>query len=92
MLFQLVVNKAGIIRGNYFDTAANNAQLIQGSVDKDTQRAAWVVTDRKNIIFDSVLYNLTRAETPVLVHIAKDKNEQWTFVRLMRSSSGNSGQ
>jgi hypothetical protein len=92
MLFQLAVNKAGIIRGNYFDKAANNAQLIQGSVDKDTQRAAWVVADRKNIIFDSVLYNLTRAETPVLVHMGKDKNEQWTFVRLVRKSSGESGQ
>ena len=88
MMFQLAVNKAGIIRGNYFDPADKNVQLIEGSVDKDTQRAAWVVADKKNIIFDCALYNLTRAETPVLVHMGKDKNEQWTFVRLKQQPNG----
>lgn len=88
MIFQLAVNKAGIIRGNYFDTKDKNVQLVEGSVDKDTQRVAWVVADKKGIIFDCALYNLTRAETPVLVHMGKDKNEQWTFVRLQQEPNG----
>ncbi len=88
MIFQLAVNKAGIVRGNYFDAAANNAQLVNGSIDKDTQRVAWIVADRKSIIFDCGLYNLTRAETPVLVHMGKDKNEQWIFVRLEQNPNG----
>ena len=88
MIFQLAVNKAGIIRGNYFDTADKNVQLLEGSVDKDTQRAAWVVADKKNIIFDCPLYNLTRLETTLLVHMGKDKNEPWTFVRLMQQPNG----
>ncbi len=92
MLLQLAVNKAGIIRGNYFDTADRNVQLIEGSVDKDTERAVWVVSDRKNIIFDCVLYNLTQPETPMLVHVGKDKNEQWTFVRLKRERGGDTNQ
>lgn len=88
MLLQLAVNKAGIIRGNYFDPPAKNMQLIQGSLDKDTGRAAWIVADKKNIIFDCVLYNLTKRETPVLVHMGKDKAEQWVLVRLTQQNDG----
>jgi hypothetical protein len=82
MLMQLSVNKTGVIRGNYYNTADENTQLIEGSIDKQTARAAWVVADKKNIIFDTGLYNLTQSDSPVLVHIGKDKNEQWTLVRL----------
>jgi hypothetical protein len=82
MVFQLAVNKDGIIRGNYFNTKDKNNQQVDGSVDKKTQRVAWVVEDKKNIIFDTGLYNLTKDETPVLVHFGKDKTEQWLLVRL----------
>jgi hypothetical protein len=86
MMFQLAVNKAGIIRGNFYDSADKNVQQIQGSVDKATQRVAWVVANKKNMIFDCGLYNLTKPETPVLVHDGKDKNEQWTLVRMQQKS------
>jgi hypothetical protein len=82
MMFQLAVNKQGIVRGNYFNTADNVQQPIEGSVDKNTQRISWVVNDRKKIIFDTGLYNLTKSETPVLVHMSKDSTEQWLFVRI----------
>jgi hypothetical protein len=82
MLFQLAVNKAGIIRGNYFDPPAKNIQFIQGAVDKDTERAAWVVADRKKIVFDCLLSNLTKSETPVLAHMGEDKPERWVLIRL----------
>jgi hypothetical protein len=49
---------------------------------------AWAVADKASVIFDCVLYNLTRAETPVLVHMGPDKNEQWVFVRLAREEAG----
>jgi hypothetical protein len=92
MTFQLAVNKAGIVRGNYYDTGDNNVQQIQGSVDKQTQRIAWVVTDRKNIIFDTGLFNLTKNECTVLVHMGQDKTEQWTLVRLKQPAGGTSRQ
>jgi hypothetical protein len=82
MTFQLAVNKAGIVRGNYFNTGDNNVQQVQGAVDKKTQRITWVVVDKKNIIFDSGLYNLTKNETSILVHEGPKKTEQWTLVRL----------
>ena len=87
-MFQLAVNKDGIIRGNYYNTGDNNDQQVDGSVDKKTQRVAWVVEDKKNIIFDTGLYNLTKDETPVLVHMGKVKTEQWLLVRLKQKPAG----
>jgi hypothetical protein len=92
MMFQLAVNKDGIVRGNYYDTSDKNNQLVEGSVDKKTQRVAWVVDDKKNIIFDTGLYNLTKDETPVLVHMGKDKTEQWLLVRLKQQPAGSDNQ
>lgn len=87
MTLQLAVNKAGIIRGNYFDSADKDVQQVDGSVDKKTQRVAWVIGDKKNIIFDTGLYNLTQNETTVLVHMSKDKTEQWMLVRLKQDTA-----
>ena len=92
MTFQIAVNKAGIVRGNYFNTGDNNVQPIEGAVDKKTQRITWVVKDKDKIIFDTGLYNLTKDETTVLVHFSKDKSEQWTLVRLKQPASGTSNQ
>lgn len=86
MMFQLAVDKAGVIRGNYFNIADKNAQQIEGAVDKKTQRVTWIVEDRANIIFDTGLYNLTKDEFTVLVHFGKDKAEQWTLVRVKHTS------
>jgi hypothetical protein len=92
MSFQLAVNKAGIIRGNYFDSSDKNAQQIQGAVDKTSQRVSWVVADRKNIVFDTGLYNLTKDESMILVHEGADKTQQWTLVRLKQPSQANAQQ
>jgi hypothetical protein len=92
MLFQLAVDKEGTVRGNYFNPPAKNAQQLAGAVDKKTQRITWIVEDRKNIVFDTGLFNLTKNETPILVHFGKDKTEQWIFVRLRRSSAAMSQQ
>jgi hypothetical protein len=92
MLFQLAVDKAGVIRGNYFNTGDKNVQHVQGAVDKQTQRVAWIVADRKNIIFDTALYNLTKNECTVLVHFDKGKTEQWTLVRLEQNPDESAAQ
>lgn len=84
MTFQLAVNKAGIIRGNYFNSSDKNVQQVQGAVDKKTQRATWIVVDRKNVIFDTGLYNLTKDESTMLVHMSPDTTQQWTLVRLSK--------
>ena len=79
---QLAVNKQGIVRGNYTDTAMKQNQVVQGSVDKKTQRVAFTVGDNKTNVIETGLYNLTKDEAPSLLHIGKDSTEQWLLVRL----------
>jgi len=83
---QLAVNKDGILRGNYTDTATEKTQLIHGSVDKQTQRVAFTVGDNTTNVVETGLYNLTKAEAPALIHFGKDRTEQWLLVRLNQPS------
>jgi hypothetical protein len=81
-LFQLAVNKEGTIRGNYYNALADTTLTVYGSVDKKTQRAAWTVGDRKEPIYEVGIANLTKSETPMLVHFGKDRTQQWTLIRM----------
>jgi hypothetical protein len=90
VVIQLAVNKEGIIRGNYTDTVTNKTQTIAGSVDKQTQRVAFQVGDNKTAIIETGLYNLTKSEAPVLVHLDKDRTEQWLLVRMNKGGQQDS--
>lgn len=79
---QLAVNKEGIIRGNSTDTATKKNQVIQGSVDKKTQKVAFTVGDNSTEVVETGLYNLTKDEAPILIHFGSDRTEQWLLVRL----------
>ena len=79
---QLAVNKQGVIRGNYTDNATNKNQVVQGSVDKKTQRVAFTVGDNTTNVIETGLYNLTKDEAPCLLHFGSDRTEQWLLVRL----------
>ena len=85
-LFQLAVNKSGAIRGNYYNALSNTTLPVYGSVDKKTQRAAWTVGDRKEPVFEAGIANLTRSETTMVVHLGKDRTQQWTLVRIDQSA------
>ena len=62
MVFQLAVDKNGVIRGNYFDQTTQTNLPVTGSVDKRTQRVAWSVGSGKGIFVETGLYNLTQDE------------------------------
>ena len=81
-LFQLAVNKAGTIRGNFYNALTDTTLPVYGSVDKKTQRAAWTVGDRKEPIYEAGFANLTKSETTMLVHFGKDRTQQWTLIRV----------
>jgi hypothetical protein len=81
-LFQLAVNKAGTIRGNFYNVLGDTTLPVYGSVDKKTQRAAWTVGDKKEPIYEVGFANLTKAETPMMVHFGKDRSQQWTLIRI----------
>jgi hypothetical protein len=92
MLMELAVDKQGTVRGSYYNTGDKNSQPIDGAVDTKTQRIAWVVADRKNIVFDTGIFNLTKEETPILVHFGQEKTEQWTLVRLKQKQDSKAKQ
>ncbi len=89
-VMNLAVNKAGAIAGNYTDLIDGTNVLIQGAVDKKTQRAAWTVGKNKTTVCETGIYNLTQDEAPALIHIGKDKTQQWLLVRLKKPESAGS--
>ena len=85
MMFQLAVSKAGVIKGNYYNTLTDETKPVAGNIDKKNMRAAWIVGSNKNIVYDTGLANLLKDQSPILVHLNKDKTEQWTLVKLQQS-------
>jgi hypothetical protein len=81
-IFQLAINKDGIIRGNYYNALTDTTLPVYGAVEKRTQRAAWTVGDRKDTVYETGIGNLTQPQTEVLVHFGPDRTQQWTLVRL----------
>jgi hypothetical protein len=88
---QLAVNKAGVIRGNYTDSVTNQTQVVHGSVDKSTQRVAFTVGDNTKNVIETGLYNLTKDESPCLIHLGQDTTEQWILVRLKQPDASDAG-
>jgi hypothetical protein len=87
-LFQLAINKDGVIGGEYYNALTDEAAPVRGSVDKKTQRAAWTVGDKKFPVYEAGIANLTKDETTMLVHFSKEKSQQFTLVRLPPPESG----
>lgn len=80
-VFQLAVSKAGVIRGNYYDGLMDTTTPVYGSADAKTQRAAWSIGKKTDRVFEAGLSNLTKDQAPVLVHLGKDRTQQWSLVR-----------
>src|SRR5262245_21731938 len=91
-LFQLAVNKDGVLRGNYYNALTDSAEPVAGSVDRKTQRAAWTVGNRKSPVYEAGIANLTREETTMLVHYGKDKTQQLTLIRIEEPKDGQPAQ
>ncbi|MGO8744845.1 MAG: hypothetical protein ACLQNE_02540 [Thermoguttaceae bacterium] len=89
-VMQLAINKSGALGGNYSDLISGTTLPIQGAVDKKTQRVAWTVGNSKNTVGETGLYNLTQDEAPALIHIGKNKTQQWLLVRLKQSEQASS--
>jgi hypothetical protein len=81
-VFQIAMNKDGILRGNYYDGLMDTTTPIYGSVDKKTQRAAWTIGKKNDRVFEAGIYNLTQGEAPLLVHIGDDRTQQMLLVRV----------
>ncbi|HKB00766.1 MAG TPA: hypothetical protein VKD90_01040 [Gemmataceae bacterium] len=87
-VFQLAVNKDGVVRGNYYDGLLDTTTPVYGSVDKKSQRAAWTIGKKNDRVFDAGISNLTADQCPVLVHIGQDRTQQWMLVRMQQPPDG----
>ncbi len=81
-VFQLAVDKQGILRGNYHNLRDNTMENITGAVDKKTQRAAWTIGSDQTPVYESGIGNLTKDETPLLVHTGDGQSHQMSLIRL----------
>lgn len=89
MLVQLAVNKEGVLAGTFYTDATDEGRPLEGTVDRETQRAAWSFSDGKNpdVVMETAIYNLTQDETTALVHFGSEKTQAWLMVRLPESDS-----
>jgi hypothetical protein len=81
-VIQLAINRDGVLRGNYYDAVADHSLQVYGAVDLRTQRAAWSVGDKKTIVFETGLGNLTQDQTTLLVHYGRERTDEMILVRL----------
>ena len=86
MFLELAVSKEGTIAGTYSNTTSDSAQPVEGRVDQESQRAAWWIGSNQNNILETGIYNLTKEETPVLVHFGSQQTQTWLLVRLEDST------
>lgn len=83
-VMQLAVSKEGIIAGTYYNDSTESSRPLEGMVDRETQKAAWRFADenRKDVVFETGIANLTQDDTTVLVHFGLDKTQTWAMYRL----------
>ncbi len=86
-MMQLCVNKAGTIRGNYYNALTDQTQPIRGSIDKKSMRACWIIGNNKSVVYDTGVGNLLKNEAPLLVHYSTQKTQQFTLVRMQNPNA-----
>jgi hypothetical protein len=91
MFLQLAVNKQGVIAGTYTNASSKQALPVRGSVDRETQRAAWTIGDFKNTVMETGIFNLTKDETQVLVHFGTQRTQTWSMVRMKQPPDDDNG-
>jgi hypothetical protein len=91
-MFQLALNKDGVVRGNYYNAVSDSVTPVAGALDKKTQRVAWTISDKKDVVYETGLYNLTQEQTTMLVHFGKDRTEQYKLFRIEQPKEEKPGQ
>jgi hypothetical protein len=81
-VLQLAVNKDGIVSGTVFNHRSGNTYHVQGRVDRDTQRVAFMIGNDQNTVLETGAYNLTLDQTPVLVHFSAHQTATYMLARL----------
>ncbi len=84
---QLWLNRQNAVRGNAIDNASGQVAAIQGGFDRASQRIAWIVGNVKGTVYETGLFNLTKDESPAIVHSREESTELVLLVRLKAPSA-----
>ena len=79
---QLAISKEGLIGGTFQNTLSEDSFEVEGTVDKESQRAAWGPIGKQWPIMETGLYNLTENEAGALIHFDNGQTQQWTMTRI----------
>ncbi|MBN9522115.1 hypothetical protein J0H58_26955 [bacterium] len=81
-IFQLAVNKDGVIRGNFYDGVTDATTEVFGAINKQSKLAAWTIGKKQDRVFEAGVYNLTQPECPCLLHLGTQRTTQMLLVRV----------
>ena len=79
---QLAVSKDGAVAGTFNNSTTDKSQEVEGAVDKESQRVAWVAKGKQWPVMEAGISGLTEDQTPVLIHFENGETQQWLMVRL----------
>jgi hypothetical protein len=84
VLVQLAVTEDGLLAGTATDQRTGNNFSVEGTVDKQSQRAVWSFTNARGerTVMETSIYNLTQPEATGLVHRGPNEIEVIELVRL----------
>ncbi len=82
LYMQLAISKEGIIAGTFQNTATEKSVEVQGTIDRESQRAAWGPVGEDWPIMETGIYNLSENEAGALLHFDGGETQEWTMVRL----------
>jgi len=81
-ILQLAVDRQGIVSGTLHNDVTQRSYVVQGRVDRQSQRVAFTLGSNSDVVVETGIYNLTQDQTPVLVHYGDTRTEQYLLVRL----------
>jgi hypothetical protein len=82
LFMQLAISKEGIIAGTFQNTATGESKEVEGTIDEESQRAAWGPVGEQWPIMETGIYNLSENEAGALVHFGDGQTQQWQMTRL----------
>jgi hypothetical protein len=84
VLFQLAVTQDGALGGTATDPGTGVIYAIEGTVDKQSQRAVWSYTNAegKRVVMETSIFNLTQPAATALVHHGPNDMHVIELVRL----------
>lgn len=87
VVVQLAAARNGAVAGTYYHAAKGVTLDVAGSIDKDSQRAAWRVGGEKGVVMETGLENLTKDRAPVLLHFPEGVTETWVMTRVSEEAA-----